>query len=43
MKLNSSFDINSEKAKFDINYKEYLLNNPSLLKITIKFLMKKMI
>ncbi len=28
--LRSSFDINTEEAKFEINYKEYLLNNPSL-------------
>ncbi len=28
--LNSSFDINSEQAKFAIDYKEYLLTKPSL-------------
>ena len=28
--LNSTFDINTEQAKFAIDYKEYLLNKPSL-------------
>ena len=28
--LNSTFDINSEQAKFAIDYKQYLLNKPSL-------------
>ena len=28
--LKSSFDINTEEAKFEINYKEYLINNPLL-------------
>lgn len=28
--LKSSFDINTEEAKFEINYKQYLINNPSL-------------
>ena len=28
--LKSSFDINTEEAKFEINYKQYLITNPSL-------------
>ena len=28
--LKSSFDINTEEAKFEIEYKQYLINNPSL-------------
>ena len=28
--LNSSFNINTEQARFSITYKEYLINNPSL-------------
>ena len=28
--LKSSFDINTEEAKFEIKYKQYLINNPSL-------------
>ena len=28
--LNSSFNINTEQARFSINYKQYLINNPSL-------------
>jgi outer membrane protein assembly factor BamA len=28
--LKSSFDFNTEEAKFEIVYKQYLINNPSL-------------
>ena len=28
--IKSSFDINTEEAKFEINYKQYLITNPSL-------------
>ena len=39
--LNSSFNINTEQARFSINYKQYLINN-HLFQITIQYLILKM-